>query len=99
MNWCGSRPWTDLLRGRPMTERWLARQLGPYGIRSRTMRIGEQQAKGYCEEDVVEVVRRYVPKAQASALVDELRPAAEEPQTGEKAAPAGEVDKSGKGEG
>ncbi len=99
LNWCGSRPWTDLLRGRPMTERWLARQLGPYGIRSRTMRIGEQQAKGYCEEDVVEVVRRYVPKAQASALVDELRPAVEEPQTGEKPGPAGAVDKSGKGEG
>jgi hypothetical protein len=29
--------------------------------------------KGYCVEDLVEVVRRYVPKAEARALLDELK--------------------------
>ena len=47
----------------------LARQLSPYGIRSRNMRIDGAQAKGYCAEDLIESVRRYVPQAEARALL------------------------------
>src|SRR5438045_2159941 len=61
-----------------MDERWLTRQLSPYGIRPRNLRIEGIQAKGYCQEDMLESVRRYVPKADARALLDELRPAPEE---------------------
>ena len=41
----GARPWV----GREITKRWLARQLRPYGVRPRTMRIGEEVANGYCK--------------------------------------------------
>ena len=78
LNAYAGRPWKDLLRGKPIDDRWLARQLSPYGIRPRNLRIGEAQAKGYCQEDMVDTVRRYVPKAEARALLDELKPAAEE---------------------
>ena len=78
LNTYPSRPWRDMLRGKPIDERWLARQLSPYGIRSRNMRIEGVQAKGYCQEDMVESVRRYVSKAEARALLDEIRQAPEE---------------------
>jgi putative DNA primase/helicase len=72
------RPWKDLLRGKPIDDRWLARQLSPYGIRPRNLRIEGTQAKGYCQGDMIETVQRYVPKAEARALIDELKPATEE---------------------
>jgi hypothetical protein len=72
------RPWKDLVRGRPIDERWLARQLSPYGIRPRNLRINGAQAKGYCEEDMIETVRRYVPKPEARALLDEIKLVSEE---------------------
>lgn len=78
------RPWKDLLRGKPIGERWLARQLNPYGIRPRNLRIDGAQAKGYCQEDMIETVRRYVPKSEARALIDELKPASEEAPTTER---------------
>jgi hypothetical protein len=51
LNAYSGRPWKDLLRGKPVDERWLARQLNPYGIRQRNLRINGVQAKGYCQED------------------------------------------------
>ena len=57
-----------------MDERWLARQLNPYGIRPRNLRIEGIQAKGYYQEDMTETVRRYVPKSEARALIDEIKP-------------------------
>jgi hypothetical protein len=72
------RPWKDLLRGKPLDDRWLARQLSPYGIRPHNLRINGVQAKGYCRADMLETVRRYVPQADAKALVDELRPLPEQ---------------------
>ena len=82
-----ARPWKDLLRGKDVDERWLARQLSPYGIRPRNLRIDGMQAKGYCQEEMLESVRRYVPKAEARALLDEMRSAPEE------AAPSQPVDR------
>ncbi len=72
------RPWKDLLRGKPIDERWLARQLNPYGIRPRNLRIDGTQAKGYYQDDMIESVRRYVSKSEARVLIDELKPASEE---------------------
>jgi hypothetical protein len=83
LNAYNGRPWKDLLRGKPIDDRWLARQLNPYGIRPRNLRINGTQAKGYCQEDMVEIVRRYVPKAEARALIDELKRAPEEPPASE----------------
>ena len=39
---------------------------------------GRAQAKGYCQEDLIETVRRYMPKAEARALIEELKPAGQE---------------------
>ena len=49
-----------------------------YGIRPRTLRINGAQAKGYYKEDIIVIVRRYVPKPEARALSDELKEAPEE---------------------
>lgn len=55
------RPWPEAQRGRPITERWLARLLGRFGIHPKTLRIGSDRAKGYEARDFEEVFERYVP--------------------------------------
>ncbi|HSU53276.1 MAG TPA: DUF3631 domain-containing protein [Candidatus Dormibacteraeota bacterium] len=66
------RPWNELRKGRGVTEAWLAQQLRPYGIRPRTIRIGEEIAKGYLKEDFGETFRRYIPKAEIEATGADL---------------------------
>ncbi len=68
----GERPWAELRKGKPVTETWLAQRLRPYGIKPRTIRIGEQTAKGYVQEDFMETFRRYIPKTEVEALKAEL---------------------------
>jgi putative DNA primase/helicase len=77
LNASPDRPWSELNKGKPVTELWLAQQLRPYGIRPRTRRIGEERAKGYAQEDFQETFRRYVPRSTARALI--AGPAEEEP--------------------
>ena len=55
------RPWPEVCRGKPITERWLARNLADFGIHSKTLRIGEKQAKGYEIADFGEALERYLP--------------------------------------
>jgi putative DNA primase/helicase len=78
----GGRPWNTLIRGKPIDERWLARQLHPYGIRPRNLRIDGAQAKGYYKEELLELCRRYVAKSELRAFIDELSQEAE-PQAAE----------------
>jgi hypothetical protein len=68
LNRFGERPWAALRKGRQITELWLAQQLRPYGIRPKTMWIGESAAKGYEQVDFHEVLRRYVPRTEFEAL-------------------------------
>ncbi len=72
LNGSGERPWMELRKGKAVTETWLAQQLRPYGVHPRTIRIGEQAAKGYVEEDFHDVFRRYVPKSEVEAFKAEL---------------------------
>jgi hypothetical protein len=69
---CGERPWDELRKGKPVTEAWVAQKLRPYGIKPRTIRIGEQVAKGYLEEDFLDTFRRYIPKSEVETLKAEL---------------------------
>ncbi|HEV2394925.1 MAG TPA: DUF3631 domain-containing protein [Verrucomicrobiae bacterium] len=69
---CDERPWAELRKGKPITEAWLARQLRPYGITPRTMRIGTEVAKGYVQEEMMETFRRYIPKAELERVKVEL---------------------------
>ncbi len=52
------------------------------GIRSRDLRINGIQAKGYCQDEMIEPVKRYVPKAEARALLEELKPVQGQPEAG-----------------
>lgn len=80
LNGYEDRPWMVLRRGKAVTERWLSQQLSPYGVRPRTVWIGETSAKGYVEEDLTETFRRYIPKSMAKAFCEEARAAdAEKP--------------------
>src|SRR6266850_1744373 len=66
------RPWMEELRGKPVTERWLSIQLRPYGMRPKTMRIGEERAKGYVFEEFEDVFRRYIPMSEVEATRAEM---------------------------
>ena len=66
-----NRPWMEALRGKPLSEGWLARQLRPYGIRPTTMRLGERVGRGYVSKDFEEALRRYVPATEARAMLRE----------------------------
>jgi len=64
-----NRPWATLRQGREISELWLSEQLRPYGIRPRTIRIGQTTARGYHEEEFRDVFRRYIPKAEFDAYL------------------------------
>lgn len=53
------RPWPEAQRGKPITERWLARHLGSFGIHPKTLRIDDDRAKGYEKADFAEAFERY----------------------------------------
>jgi putative DNA primase/helicase len=71
LNGFEDRPWAEIRNGKEISELWLAQQLRPYGIRPRTIWIGERAAKGYLEEDFAEVFPRYIPISEVRALVRE----------------------------
>jgi len=80
LNEHGERPWRQMQKGKELTEAWLAGCLRPYGMKPMTMRIGEEVGRGYEMEEFAEVIKRYVPKAEARALLDELPRKEEESQ-------------------
>jgi len=99
---CGDRPWSELRKGKPVTETWVAQQLRPYGIKPRTIRIGELVAKGYVQEEFMDTFRRYIPKSEVETLKAEWaerdKPkAAQGDGTGEKANGGAGADNSPKG--
>jgi len=60
--------WVELRKGMEISELWLAQQLRPYGVRPKTIWIGEIAAKGYLKEDFGEVFRRYIPRSEVEAV-------------------------------
>lgn len=56
-------PWADQIDGKSDKARgsWLARKLRPYGISSRTLRIGDSTPKGFEAADFAHTWRGYVP--------------------------------------
>jgi hypothetical protein len=80
------RPWAEARKGKPITELWLARQLRPYGVRPRTIWIGDLHAKGYTEDDFTDVFRRYIPRSELDTLKAEWK-AADEARAWQKSPP------------
>ena len=54
-------PWCDWNRGRGLTQNGLARLLKPFGIYSKTMRIGEGRRNGYSLDRFEDAFKRYIP--------------------------------------
>ena len=57
--------WSGWEQGKGLTQRSLAKQLKPYGIKSKTIWIGAESKKGYTRDEFVDVWARYLP-TQAS---------------------------------
>jgi hypothetical protein len=79
LNFRLDRPWAEARKGKPITELWLAQQLRRYGIRPRSIRIGDATGKGYLYEDFKEAFKRYIPRSEVEALKAELAESAEPP--------------------
>jgi hypothetical protein len=90
LNFYSDRPWMVLRCGKEVTERWLSQQLSAYGVRPRTLWIGDKSAKGCLEEDLTETFRRYIPRTMTRAFFDEMRAANAEraPASAKPAEPA-----------
>jgi hypothetical protein len=53
-------PWADI-RGKPLNDRGLAALLKPYGIKSKTIRVGSATPRGYRRADFLSAWKRYLP--------------------------------------
>jgi len=63
------RPWGEWNRGKPITPRQVARLLGPYDIRSKNFRVGQNCVhKGYARADFEDAFSRYIPDVTATPL-------------------------------
>jgi len=67
------RPWSELRKGKEITGPLLTRVLRPYGVRSKTIWIGNESAKGHLIEDFEEAFKRYIPRSEWEALKAEWR--------------------------
>jgi hypothetical protein len=93
LNGFTDRPWHDLpgLRivdcgqRKEVTELWLAQQLRPYGIRPKTIRIGDKTPKGYLEADLLDPFKRYVPRSEWEAFKAEAERQKAEREAAERA--------------
>ena len=68
LNSMEDQPWGTMRSGKGITVEWLANQLERHGIRPRTIRIGEKQAKGYYGEDFKEAFQRYMSPSDMQKL-------------------------------
>jgi putative DNA primase/helicase len=66
------RPWPEVCRGKPITERWLARNLAGFGIHSKTLRIVDERAKGYEVADFREAFERYLLREEGDSIRDSV---------------------------
>jgi len=62
-------PWADLY-GQRVTDRAIAKLLRPYGVRSRTVRLGAETRKGYHREDLADAWQRYSTPVVTSGTSD-----------------------------
>jgi len=60
----GDMGWGSYNRGKPLTARQLAKQLGTYGIKPKNLRFKSATLKGYEKADFAEVFERYLPSPE-----------------------------------
>jgi hypothetical protein len=78
------RPWQALTKGKPVNDIWLAKQLRPYGIRSKTIWIEDAHAKGYEPDEFKDVFKRYIPRSDFEELREEVTSRAKKKDEGEQ---------------
>src|SRR5262245_34407199 len=57
-------PWNDI-KGKPLSDNQLARRLKQYGVKSKSIRLGNRTPRGYTREDLHDVWRRYLPPSSS----------------------------------
>jgi len=62
------RPWMEALRGKEITAQWLSQQLKPYGLSREGCGSEKSGQKGYEAEELMDVFKRYVPRAELEAF-------------------------------
>lgn len=69
-------PWKTWIRGREMTSRQLGKELGKYGIKSKTVKIGYESPKGFMIDQFKDAFERYLSSASDSpaSSVTQSRP-------------------------
>jgi hypothetical protein len=68
-----ARPWSEAMRGRPISPRWLGVRLASFGIHANNIRDGKKVMKGYDPEAFHEAFERYLPPLDAcGSAVDDL---------------------------
>jgi putative DNA primase/helicase len=66
------RPWAAFgRRGKPISQIQVARMMSGFGIKSQQMRIGDRNAKGYNENEIVSAQSRYAPPGEAKQTKQE----------------------------
>jgi hypothetical protein len=60
-------PYKDIFRDKPLNDRGLASRLKPYGIKSKDVKIGGTNHKGYYANDFADAWKRYLPPLPATA--------------------------------
>jgi hypothetical protein len=53
-------PWSEVVGGKPLNPRGLARRLHQYGVSPKVVRIGETTSRGYAREDLADAWSRYL---------------------------------------
>ena len=62
------RPWAEICRGRPVTDRLVARLLARFRVKPKSIRVGDATPKGYLFDDLTDAFARYLaPPAATSA--------------------------------
>jgi hypothetical protein len=67
-------PWAAWNRGKPMTPHQLSKRLSEFGIKSHTIRINLQTAKGYRREQFAEAFKRYLSATTPQTSVTPSQP-------------------------
>jgi putative DNA primase/helicase len=55
--------WSTYNRGKPITARQITKRLAAFGIKSKTIRLGNDAPKGYDIDQFIEVFSRYLPES------------------------------------
>lgn len=62
--------WSNYEFGKPLSARGLGRLLEPYGIKSKMIRFGNDQARGYYKAQFEDAWERYLPEASVTPVID-----------------------------